>query len=538
MVGAIKSISLKTALLLGALFIISLAVFVCVLIGVVFYAGINHDMQMETAYYLSGIIGIVSLILAGGLYFLGRHLGRRLQALEAISDRIMKGDYEPGQAVHGEDEIAAIAGMVNEVASNMQQYTEMLPEYNQLKHDNSRLSKIMHTLREANLDVSDSLERLQRAQAHILDRERQAIVGKLFVSVCHEFNNSLMSIMGTTELVLDGKDRLSETHREDIRGIHEMAQNIAERLTQLFEFYRPEEEVMEDLKMREVIDHAVELTQPHWVEFARAKGCDISVSVECDDDLRVHGNSQDLMQMLTCIIFNAVEAMPEGGVITIRATENPPGTVSLSVIDTGIGMSRQTLSRCRRPFYSSRPESNGIGLNIAEHVVKQHHGTFDIDSEQGAGTTVYMNLPSESAEVSRTAVLAAPAALDRELMILVVEDDPALLRVLSKGLERDDHTVVAVEGGREALHWLKENQCDVLLTDRAMPEMSGDELATAVKRDYPDLPIVLLTGFGEIMKARGETPPQFDAVVAKPVSFNELRNVIASVVTEPTSVAG
>ena len=179
------------------------------------------------------------------------------------------------------------------------------------------------------------------------------------------------------------------------------------------------------------------------------------------------------------------------------------------------------------PFFTTKGDQvAGLGLGSVYGVVQRHDGELDIQSELGRGTSVSISLPLERGLKPPAAELPPPQS-PRALQILVVEDEPLVREVLSVYLTEDHHQVVMASNGREGLEAFRTREFDLVLTDRAMPEMNGDELAGEIRRHKPGQPIILLTGFGDLMAGSGEHPQDVDLVVSKPFTLSTLREAIA-----------
>jgi len=222
-----------------------------------------------------------------------------------------------------------------------------------------------------------------------------------------------------------------------------------------------------------------------------------------------------------------VDAMPEGGTITMRARVDGDD-VLLAVSDTGTGMSEEVRRRCLEPFFSTKDQQGtGLGLSMVHATVQRHRGTIAVDSTPGLGTTFSIRLPIH-AHPAATPV-EEPTETPRRLRILVVEDDPLVRMAVTEQLSSQGHTVQSATNGLEGLDTFMSGRFDLVLTDRAMPEMGGDQLATTIKQISPAKPIIMLTGFGDLMTIKGERPPSVDAVVSKPVTLDTLSAAIRQV---------
>jgi len=196
------------------------------------------------------------------------------------------------------------------------------------------------------------------------------------------------------------------------------------------------------------------------------------------------------------------------------------------VSDTGIGMTEDVRQRCLEPFFSTKGErGSGLGLAMVYGTVKRHRGTLDLDSSVGVGTKVAICFPAESAaEPEVSARSAIPA---RALDVLVVDDEPTARDVIAQYLSGDGHRVQTASNGREGLEQFKAGRFDVVVTDQAMPIMNGGELAGLIKALAPSVPVILVTGFGDIMTASDSQPVGVDRILTKPASMAAVREAVA-----------
>lgn len=247
----------------------------------------------------------------------------------------------------------------------------------------------------------------------------------------------------------------------------------------------------------------------------------------------VAGNEVELREALTNLIFDAVDAMPADGTITLRAFRQD-NQVVLQVQDTGTGMTDEVLQQCMEPFFTTKgPRGTGLGLAMVYGAVQRHQGNVAIESEVGKGTTVSIRLPVpiEPAGVDSTQEALAPT---QPLGILVVDDEPLVLSVIAACLTSDGHTVEEATDGQQALEKFGSGKFDLLLTDLAMPGMDGASLSQAVKQAAPDTPIILLSGFADQLEASDNRPGNFDLILSKPIELERLRQALAQVIPAPS----
>lgn len=385
---------------------------------------------------------------------------------------------------------------------------------------------------ESNRSLADALTRLEATQDQVIRRERMHALGRMAHGMAHDFNNALAPILGFTELLLMKPELLADPHKvrsylEMIHGAAKDSERVTSRLRD-FSRYRDANEYVAAVVLNDLILQAVSITQPRWKGQALAAGVNIEIRTELGNVPTVPGNEQELRELLVSLIFNGVEAILKRGTITIRTAVRGRWLV-LTVSDDGVGMSEEVRARCLEPFFSTKEEEgNGLGLGSVYGIVRRHEGQLDIQSAPGRGTTVAISLPLDRHPRAPEAPQPAREA-GGPLRILVVEDEPMVREVISAYLEEDQHTITLAENGRDGLDKYLAGTFDLVLTDRAMPEMNGDELAVEIRKVNPAQPVVLLTGFGELMASAGEKPPGVDLVVGKPFNMTSLRNALATV---------
>jgi len=272
-----------------------------------------------------------------------------------------------------------------------------------------------------------------------------------------------------------------------------------------------------------IVQETVALTQPRWKDQAQLHGATVLVELRLEPSLSVSGMAAELREALTNLVFNAVDAMPVGGTLTLE-TRAEDQQVVLVVGDTGIGMPEDVRSRCFEPFFTTKGElGSGLGLAMVHGIVERHGGTIAVESTPGAGTRFTLRFPRVNPGPLPAERQTAPPR--PRLRVLVVDDDPRLRGLIEVTLDHLGHRVVTVSDGRAALEELAADPVDVLVTDLAMPGMSGAQLAAAAKRLHPRTGVVLVSGFGALL-ADAERPEGVDVVVAKPVSASVLQSAV------------
>ncbi len=402
--------------------------------------------------------------------------------------------------------------------------------------DITERKRLEQTLQERNETLADALQRLEQMQNQVIRQERLRALGEMASGIAHDFNNTLVPILGLSELLTDYPDLLNDTSRllRYLNLIHSSAQDAAKVVSRLREFYRfrSDTDPSEPVDFNALILMAVDLTRPRWKDQALAEGVYITLETDLNATRTVQGAPSALRELISNLILNAVDAMPQGGTLTLSTHEEDDHLV-FQVRDTGGGMTPEEAELCFEPFYTAKGKrGSGLGLSVVHGVATRHQGSVAIESVKDAGTTVTIRLPLEAAPtpppplpVNRAALPASPT-----LRILVVEDEEAVREVMVELLSGEGRHIVIAGNGREGLARYEAEPFDLVLTDRAMPEMNGDELAAAIKARNPGQPIILVTGFGEFMSASNEHPAAVDLIVAKPIQPGKLREAIEKLV--------
>ncbi len=403
--------------------------------------------------------------------------------------------------------------------------------------DVTERKKAEQQLQEAKSGLENALLELRSAQQQVVQQERLRALGQMASGIAHDFNNALAPILGFSELLLDQPEACERpgTLREYLQIINTASRDAANTVGRLREFYRPrdEKDTMKAIDLQQLIKQAVSLTQPRWKDQAEMRGIRIHVETDLHDVPPVLGNDADLREALTNLIFNAVDAMPQGGTVAITGYAED-GQVVLKVSDTGTGMTDEVRRRCLEPFFTTKGErGTGLGLSMVYGIIRRHSGTLDIQSEVGRGTTFVIRLPRQEKTAEATSARTTEAPVACHLRVLVVDDEPLVRNVEAKYLEAAGHSVVRAASGSEGLEKFRAEKFDVVVLDRAMPGMSGDQLASAVKQLSADTPVIMLTGFGDLMDATGEKPPHVDVLLNKPITLVGLQEAVRKTTAVP-----
>jgi PAS domain S-box-containing protein len=377
---------------------------------------------------------------------------------------------------------------------------------------------------------------LEKTRHALVQAQKMEAIGHLTGGVAHDFNNLLMAIQGSLELA---KRRLPDNDAlltKFLDNALEGAQRGSALTQRMLAFARRQELKPEPLDLPAVVFGMTNLLQ---------SSLGPSVQIETRFPLQLPKALADPNQLELAILnlaVNARDAMPKGGSIVIGAedvtvTSDPvlkPGRyVCVSVTDTGIGMDEETVQRALEPFFTTKGigKGTGLGLPMVHGMAEQSGGKLILKSKRGQGTTAEICLPvalSEAQAKPSQTLEATPYHTARKLRIVSVDDDPLVSFNTSAMLEDLGHTVFTAGSGAHALEILQyEDSIDLLITDQAMPGMTGAELAAKVRAEKPDLPVIIATGFAELVKGEGAEYQK----LSKPFMQHDLANVIAKVIS-------
>ncbi len=389
-------------------------------------------------------------------------------------------------------------------------------------------------LRDSNQRLTEALAELRRTQQQVLEQEKLRGLGQMASGLAHDINNALSPIIGFSELLLKHPEKRNDPTQlvKWLQNIHTCANDAANVVRRMREFGRQQigSEPLTPVDLNQLILKTIEFTESAWKAQVQSSGRTIHVATDLTPVPLIPGAESGLREMLASLILNAVEAMLTGGTIIV-STAVEEGFVRVQVRDTGQGMSEEIRQRCLEPFFTTKSghEGTGLGLAMAQSTVKRHGGTITVDSFPGQGTTMIVRLPTHDGAREKI-FLTESATSNRSLSVLVVDDQPELCEIVTEYLKTDGHTVVSAGGGALALTEIRNRQFDLVITDKAMPEMNGEQLAAAIHQTAPNLPVILLTGFGDLMKAAGEMPAHIKMILSKPVDQMSLRDALAKVI--------
>jgi two-component system, cell cycle sensor histidine kinase and response regulator CckA len=357
--------------------------------------------------------------------------------------------------------------------------------------------------------------------------ERLRSLGQLASGVAHDLNQSLGLVVGYGELAaaaLGQPEPDLALVRDQLRVLLRAAQDGGETVKRLLAFARGRAGTrVEHVELESVLRDVAQLTEPRWRDVAEAEGRRINVHVETDGRPIVQGDAAALREALTNLVFNALDALPEGGTITLRAVEQR-SAVLLEVVDTGHGMSPEVSARVFEPYFTTKGErGSGLGLAIVFGIVEQHGGAIDVASEPGKGTRFCLSFPRAGEPAPAPPSRRQVEEPGRALRILVVDDEPSLGRLAAHILGSHGHQVTVELSAERALEHLANAPFDLVVSDLGLGTgMNGWDLAAQVRERWPGSGFVLVTGWGAALELAEARLRGVQAIVAKPYRAAEL----------------
>lgn len=379
-------------------------------------------------------------------------------------------------------------------------------------------------------DITEQKEERERAAR----ADKLRALGQLASGVAHDFNNSLAAILGRAQLLRRQLHDQALVRNLDI--IQTAAEDAAATVRRIQTFARksPVKE-FEMLDVHGLLHDAVEITRTRWENEARLRGLEYDVKLDSKNNAMTYGSASELREVFVNLIVNAVDAMPRGGSLAISC-RHEDGRLKLEFSDNGTGMPEDVRQKIFEPFFSTKgAHGTGLGLSVSYSIIERHEGLISVTSEPGNGTTFTIDLPAVVAEQPTEVVFETIDVLP-SWRILVIDDEPSVRETLAEMLVAVDHRVELAESGHEALEKLRAGTFDLVFTDLAMPEMDGWETARAIRKHWPEMQIVLVTGYGPTT-----TPPPgeenlVDGIIGKPFDFTQVGSMLNALATRQAEV--
>jgi signal transduction histidine kinase/ActR/RegA family two-component response regulator len=383
---------------------------------------------------------------------------------------------------------------------------------------------------EASAAQAEQAER-ERMREHYAQIEKLSALGELASGVAHNFNNTLTGILARAQLLLSAQT--PEEMRRGLDIIIQTAEDGAKTVKRIQDFARQRrDQDFETIDVDQLMIEVGEITRPRWKDRAEAQNVHITLNRRIGANTSIMGDAGELREVLVNMVFNAVDAMPDGGRLTL-STERVGGEVIISISDTGIGMNDDVRSRIFDPFFTTKGQAGmGLGLSVSYGIIMRHGGTVEVESEVGRGTTFRIRFPVATGTVlpaPAAASASAPAQRRDGLRILVVDDEDYVRELLSDILHLDGCVVSLAADGHEALSLFDGQEFDAVLTDVGLPGMSGWELARYIREQDEHIPLAVITGWGDAVSAEEQIAAKADWVIPKPFSVERITSLVQEI---------
>ena len=390
-------------------------------------------------------------------------------------------------------------------------------------------------------ELSHYITEQERIREQFSQMEKLSALGELASGVAHDFNNTLAGILGRAQLLQRTDD--PEKLRRGLDIIIKTAEDGAKTVKRIQDFARQRRDHnFELVSVDQILMDASEITRPRWKNCAEASNIHITVDLQIGSNAMVMGDDSELREVLVNMVFNAIDAMPEGGTLTLSSRTEGEKVV-IKVVDTGVGMYPEVRSRIFDPFFTTKGKAGlGLGLAVSFGIIRRHGGTIEVESQYGRGSEFRVTLPFKQileTQVVRRELMVQPEepvtftmAHAGELpptRLLVVDDEDFVRDLLGDILECEHCEVTLAEDGTGALALFREQEFDGVFTDVGMPGMSGWELAREIRQLNAGIPIAIITGWGELVGSHEQRAAGVDWVVAKPFTAERIAELVREI---------
>jgi PAS domain S-box-containing protein len=371
-------------------------------------------------------------------------------------------------------------------------------------------------------DITEQKEERERAAR----ADKLRALGQLASGVAHDFNNSLAAILGRAQLLRRQINDPALCRNLDI--IQTAAEDAAATVRRIQTFARKSAvKEFELVDVGSLLNDAVEITRTRWQNEARVRGLEYDVKLDTEAGHHTYGSASELREVFVNLIVNAVDAMPRGGRLLISCHSNDD-RLELNFSDNGLGMPEDVKQKIFEPFFSTKgAHGTGLGLSVSYSIIERHSGSISVSSKPGQGTDFTIDLPAVVAEATADNVNVEIGETP-SLRILVVDDEAPVRETLAEMLIAVNHQVELASSGHEAVQKLRAGTFDFVFTDLAMPEIDGWETARMIRKDWPAVRIVLVTGYGPTTTPPAGEEGLVDAIIGKPFDFAQVGSTLSA----------
>ena len=367
-------------------------------------------------------------------------------------------------------------------------------------------------------------ERLASERAAQADKLRA--LGQLASGVAHNFNNTLAAILGHAQLIKRDSREERTLHRMDI--IENAALDGAQTVKRIQGFgLQQDQTIYESVDINQLVQDSADLTRARWRDDARARGLHYEVEVSLQPVPIALGAASELREVFVNIILNALDAMPQGGRLLVE-TQSTNSEVQVSFTDSGIGMSREVRERIFEPFFTTKGTTGmGLGLAVSYSIIERHGGRLEVQSLPGRGSTFTVQLPAGRAAFQKVA--RDQAAEVDSINILVIDDDQRVREAMAGMLRSIGHYIEEAASGPEGLAKMEAETFDLVFTDLSMPGMDGWAVASEIRRRWPAVKVVLITGYALTSETINHHQELVNDVIFKPIRLDDIKTTLSGI---------
>ena len=372
-------------------------------------------------------------------------------------------------------------------------------------------------------------EEEKEMQEKLAESEKLRALGLMTSGIAHDFNNILAIITGNIDLIEIEEDK--DKILKKVQIIKKTVIGSAKTIKRLQKYARTKNDELQfrAIRLNDLVREAIEIATPMWKDGSHAKGLSVEiVDALTEDELIILGDDTDLRETIINMIFNSVDAMPQGGKIHI-ATYAKSESIYLELSDNGIGMTEETKNRIFDPFFTTKGmDHSGLGMSMLYGTIKRHNGSIDIKTAPGEGTTFTIALPKGKEKIEKRDGTQGSVVERRKSNILIIDDEPEIGAMLSEILSKQGHQASVFESGKGGLEAFKEGSYEIVITDLGMPDISGWDVINIARQIEPDVITGIITGWDiseEEAKQKG-----VDFLITKPFESNQVARAVANAV--------
>lgn len=383
----------------------------------------------------------------------------------------------------------------------------------------------------SNQKLEKALQDLKDAHEKAVNQERLNALGQMASGIAHDFNNILTPVTGFSEMLIDSPDMLEDKDQliDYLKSIRDAGYDGVELVKRMKSFYRLQEAGQEKEKtdLNELVHKIIQLTRPRWKEQTQNEGRSVEIEFRAEAEEKIAIFPSQVREMLVNLLFNAVDAMPKGGRISIR-TYGEDGYVGFSIRDTGAGMTPEVLNNCFKAFFTTKGDhGTGIGLSMVKEICEHHEARLEVESSPGIGSEFRILFPLNE-EGRRARTEKSEVLVSHNLKIMIVDDDPRVLAVTEVMLKNEGHHLTCFSDATTAISTALIEDFDLIVTDFSMPDFTGLQLIKEVIKKKPLQKFLILSG-SNIEGATFELEELGVKVIEKPLRMNNFNEFLIEV---------